>query len=339
VVAWWLAEPQPSASTAEFWKLYLTGATPLRWPSQEPLNGEQLSTSTTEILRWSGDLVGLSKRNGLTPAIASRIAIAVALGHHGLCKDVTLGIVRSGRDIDVDSADEVIGPCVSVLPSRLLLDPSVSLLDLTRKEATADRRARAHQHVTLAQLAKICDLPGRSDLFDILVTYQSLAEREEEPEGQRELAWPIKQPPERITMPTSYTLSLEITPEADDDEALELSCFYDHRIIEQEEVKRLLGTIARVMDYITTAPCTKLGELKLEAGGKALEPIRRPTVKEHGVSGISEKEVAEVVERLAAVWASVLRLDVDEFGAKDSFAALGGDSVRSVSYFDRLELR
>lgn len=239
--------------------------------------------------------------------------------------------MRSGRDINVDSADEVIGPCVSVLPSRLLLDASTSLLDLTREEATADRRARAHQHVTLAQLAKICDLPGRSDLFDILVTYQSLAEREEEPEGQRELAWPIQQPPERITMPTSYTLSLEITPEADDEEALELSCFYDHRIIEREEVKRLLGTIARVMDYITTAPCTKIGELKLEGGEKALKPIRRPAVKVD-VSTVSEKEIAKVVERLTEVWASVLRLDVDEFGAEDSFASLGGDSVRFFSF-------
>lgn len=310
----------------------------MHWPSQEPLNGEQLSTSTTEILHWTGDLPALSRRSGLTPAIASRIAIAVALGHHALAKDVTLGIVRSGRDIDVEAADEIIGPCVSVLPSRLLLDPSTSLLDLARDETTADRRARAHQHVTLAQIAKICSLPGRSDLFDILVTYQSLAEREEEDEEQRKLCWPIRQPPERITMPTSYTLSLEITPEAQDAEALELSCFYDHRIIRQEEVRRLLATIARVMDYITTAPCTKIGELKLEGGGRRLETIPRAEGAARGETRnsvqVDDKDMRNVVSRLAEVWASVLRLDVEDFNAEDSFASLGGDSVCLSPFLD-----
>lgn len=235
--------------------------------------------------------------------------------------------MRSGRDIDVEGADEIIGPCVSVLPSRLLLDPSASLLNLAREETTADRRARAHQHVTLAQIAKICDLPGRSDLFDILVTYQSLAERDEEDEEQRKLSWPIRQPPERITMPTSYTLSLEITPEADDEEALELSCFYDHRIITRSEVQRLLSTIARVMDYITTAPCTKVGELKLESSKSSAPLPRVEAPRESGRVEKTDEEVDEVVGRLSEVWASVLRLDVEEFGADDSFASLGGDSV------------
>lgn len=326
IVSWWLAEPHPSSTTSDFWRSYLTGATPLHWPSQDPLNGQQLSTSTTEILHWSGDLRSLSKRNGLTPAIASRVAIAVALGHHALSEDVTLGIVRSGRDIDVEGADEVTGPCVSVLPSRLLLHPSTSLLDLAHEEATADRRARAHQHVTLAQIAKICNLPGRSDLFDVLVTYQSLAERDEEEAEVAKLPWPIRQPPERITMPTSYTLSLEITPEAEDEEALELSCFYDHRIITREEVQRLLSTIARVMDYISTAPCTKLGELKLSTP-QSSTPLPRVEAPQQALSSASNSEVDAVVERLAEVWASVLRLDSDEFGADDSFASFGGDSV------------
>lgn len=331
IVDWWLAEPQASPATVDFWRSYLTGATPLHWPSVDPLHGEQLSTSTTEILHWSGDLKGLSKRSGLTPAIASRIAIAVALGHHASNQDVTLGIVRSGRDIEVEAADETIGPCVSVLPSRIRLEASTSLLDLTRNETTEDRRARAHQHVTLSQIAKICQLPNRADLFNILVTYQSLAERDEETPEQAKLAWPIRQPPERIYMPTNYTLSLEVTPQHNDSEALELSCFYDHRIIEQAEVARLLATIARVMDYITTAPCTKLGELKLGQG----QAIPRPVAQNGTANGISSsngskassKELDKLIRELNPIWASVLRLSEDEFSPEDSFASLGGDSV------------
>lgn len=331
IVEWWLSEPHAPPATADFWRSYLSHATPLDWPSIEPLHGEQLSTSTTEILHWSGDLQGLSKRSGLTPAIASRVAISVALGHHASNQDVTLGIVRSGRDIEVEAADETIGPCVSVLPSRIRLDTSKSLLDLCRAETVEDRRARAHQHVTLAQIAKICDLPNRADLFNILVTYQSLAERDEETPEQARLAWPIRQPPERIYMPTNYTLSLEVTPQHNDSEALELSCFYDHRVIDKEQVARLLGTIARVMDYITTAPCTTIGELKLGAGQA---PLTRPSTQNGNAndtgmttSKASSQAIEELTQRLTPIWASVLRLDEQEFGLDDTFASLGGDSV------------
>lgn len=335
VASWWLSEARPPQETIDFWRSYLNGAKPLGWPSQDPLHGEMLATTGAAIQHWSGELDALSQRSGITPAIASRLAILVALHHHTGSADVNVGIVRSGRDIDVADADEIIGPCVSVLPSRIRFDPSVSLLSLAKAEADADRRARVHQHVTLSQLARFCDLPGRADLFDILVTFQSLAERD--PSVERAAPWPVRQPPERIHMPTNYTLSFEITPEMHDKDKLELACFFDERIIDKAEVDEILKTVATVLDYLTTAPCTRLGDVKL---GEGAPPPRRAAAGTNGsptgTNGINgsiktlDPSLTPLTQRLAKEWSSVLRVPEDDIGPHDSFASFGGDSVRPL---------
>ncbi|BGP44046.1 hypothetical protein JCM10449v2_008103 [Rhodotorula kratochvilovae] len=347
VAAWWLSESKPPQDTVDFWRSYLDGARPLGWPSQDALEGDMLATTGAAILHWSGELDALSQKHGITPAIASRVAILVALQHHAGASDVNVGIVRSGRDIDVVDADEIIGPCVSVLPSRIRFDnaPSPSLLSLARAESDADRRARLHQHVTLSQLAGVCALPGgRADLFDILVTFQSLAERD--PAFDAAAPWPIRQPPERIHMPTNYTLSFEVTPELDNKDRLELACFFDERNIAQSEVNAVLKSIATVLDYLTTAPCTTVAGVKL-AGGAASDLARarqqaRPAAENsRGVNGAAPAELAPeaaaLVKRLRAEWAAVLRLDADEIGAHDSFGSLGGDSISTMRLAVRLK--
>ncbi|BGP04055.1 Nonribosomal peptide synthetase 4 [Rhodotorula toruloides ATCC 204091] len=339
VASWWLSETTPLQDTIAFWRSYLDGAKPLGWPSQDPLRGEMLATTGAAIQHWSGELDALSQRSGITPAIASRLAILVALQHHTGSSDVNVGIVRSGRDIDVADADEIIGPCVSVLPSRIRFDPNSSLLSLAKAEAEADRRARVHQHVTLSQLARFCDLPGRADLFDILVTFQSLAERD--PAVENAALWPVRQPPERIHMPTNYTLSFEITPEMHNKDKLELACFFDERIIEKSEVDEVLKTVGNVLDYLTTAPCTKLRDVKLGEGATPARHLSKQangTARPSPVNGSKKLDPAlsATVQRLATEWASVLRVLEADIGPHDSFASFGGDSIATMRLAVRL---
>ena len=332
MAAWWLRESSPPPESVDFWRDYLGGARPLGWPTQEALEGDMLATTGASIRYWSGELTALTQRSGITPAIASRIAVLVALHHHARSDDVNVGIVRSGRDIDVADADEVIGPCVSVLPSRIRFEHDPSLLSLAKAEAMADRRARRHQHVTLAQLARFCDLPGRADLFDILVTFQSLAERDSEVETAA--PWPVRQPPERIHMPTNYTLSFEITPELHDGDKLELACFFDERIVTQAEVDDVLKTVGTVLDYLTTAPCTTVSQVKLDpkAAARGPGPVARRQVETNGTSSKTATAAltptqSRLIVRLRKEWAAILRIEEDECGNDESFASLGGDSV------------
>ncbi|GAA5909561.1 hypothetical protein JCM6882_003455 [Rhodosporidiobolus microsporus] len=345
VASWWSSNPEPPSETVEFWRQYLNGAQPLDWPSQTPLNGEMLATTGTSILHWRGELDALTARSGITPAIASRVAISVALSHHARSEDVTIGIVRSGRDIDVDNADEVIGPCVSVLPSRTRFSPSSadaspSLLSLAKAEASTDRLSRAHQRITLSQLSRSCALSSRSDLFSILLTFQSLAEHD--PAWESAAPWPVRQPPERIHMPTNYALSFEVTPEKEDKEALELACFFDPRVVEQEEVDAVLKSAAKVLDYLVGAPCTTVEAVKAKLGGGSGGGQKKQDADEGGKSvvegaEVNEEEVRQLVRRLRKEWAAVLRIEEEEIGEQDSFGFLGGDSIAAMRLAVRLK--
>ncbi|GAA5828502.1 hypothetical protein JCM11251_000821 [Rhodosporidiobolus azoricus] len=344
VASWWSKNPDPPSETVDFWRKYLDGARPLAWPSQNPLKGEMLATTGASILHWRGELHALTAKHGITAAIASRVAIIVALGHHASSSDVTIGIVRSGRDIDVPAADEIIGPCVSVLPSRTRFSPSSgsapttsgSLLALAHAEASSDRLSRAHQRMTLSQISRTCALSSRSDLFSVLLTYQSLAEHD--PSFASAAPWPVQQPPERIHMPTNYALSFEITPEKEDGEKLELACFFDPRVVEQDEVDGVLKSAAKVLDWIVTAPCTGLEEVQAKLGGggvaggeKVQERKEREVSANSEVNGVGdEEEILGLVERLTKAWAAVLRVQEDEIAEQDSFNSLGGDSIAAM---------
>lgn len=343
VASWWRSSSSPPADTVDFWRSYLTSAVPLSWPSQSALNGEMLATTGASILHWSGELEALTQRHGVTPAIASRVAIAVALSIHAKAEDVTVGIVRSGRDVDVQDADEIIGPCVSVLPSRIRFTPSPSssssattspsLLSLSLTESASDRFTRVHQRVTLPQLTSLCSLPSRDSLFSILVTFQSLAERDPSPESDH-LSWPIRQPPERIHMPTNYALSFEVTPQLGKRDELELACFFDERVLGEGEVDEVLKTVAKVMDYLVTAPCTTINAVRRSLGSSSstTSPSPSSVLPSTGADEVNidvdPARLAALEQQIRAEWAAVLRVEEGDIGKGETFASLGGDSVR-----------
>lgn len=258
------------------------------------------------------------------------MAIAVALSRHASTAEVTLGIVRSGRDIDLERGDEVVGPCVSVLPSRILLPSSPSspsLLDLSALEIASDRLIRTHQNITLSALFSLLHLRDRAALFDVLVTYQSLAERSAEEEALA--PWPIRQPPKEIRMPTNYALSFETTPGHDEPAAWEFTCFFDTNAVHEEEVREVLGMVLRVMDYLVTAPCTTVERIDFGDTSAPRKPEEAPTM-DGAPKGreIEEGVLQPLLKKLESIWVDVLRVKGSELSWDDTWASLGGDSVR-----------
>lgn len=322
VVSWWSSRSAIPPSSESFWKPYLLDSKPLNWPTLAPLAGLPLSTSSEKSLHWNGSLSSFSKTHGITPAIASRVAISLALSQYSGSTDITVGIVRSGRDIDLPSASTIIGPIVSVLPSRLLLPPTSCLLSLLIHESSMDLQSRSHQLVTLPELARMGGYESRSAMFDILITYQSLT-----PRPPSSYAYPILQPPMQIRMPTSYTLSFEVTPTRQEDGGMEIACFFDHRVIGGDEVEGLLDTVGQVLEYIVRAPCTILEEMEL--GGQGVQKGAAVEREEGRKEGVVDEGV---MRRVAEVWAGVLRMEVDDvLSSRDlTFSSLGGDSVRLI---------
>lgn len=234
-----------------------------------------------------------------------------------------MGIVRSGRDVDIAYSNEIVGCLVSVLPSRLLLSPLLSLLELAALEIEADRKSRENQLVTLGELARLQAKGTREDLFNILVTYQSLADRD--PEEEETL--PIRNPPSIIRMPTFYGLSVEITPH--NSEQYELTAYYDQSALSPTEVKGFMNTVAQVLDTLIDSPKTTIGQLRLSNLDSSDPPPQQGYDTIQSIDAVRDLKVdSDMVDKIASVWISILRLPNDIPINKDaSFSSLGGDSV------------
>lgn len=321
----WSQHSPPSDSTKEFWRRYLQGAKGLSWPPGTS-RGTTLQTAATVAVHWGGDLSPLSKEHGITPAIATRVAAAISLAKQSGGRDLTLGIVRSGRDIDVPECENMIGPCVSVLPARFQVEKEgLTYLDLLKTEARSDHDARSNQQITIPDIAKICSIPDRQDLYKTLLTYQSLAERV--PEEEESLPRPISEPPEAITMPTNYALSIEITPRAVGN--LELNCFYDGEMVPEGDVRGLMEGMGQVLDAMVGDPNQKLVLPRVEAAGVGQSDGTAPEKSRGDASQDSApgEKVEEIAKRVVGHWAAVLKCDPSKVSRTVKFGDLGGDSV------------
>jgi hypothetical protein len=328
VSRWWRTSAVVQAQRAidDYWARYMKTAKPPNWPALPSLTFTP-STRCAAVHCWQGDLSTLSRSHGITTAIASRVAVYLALLRSSSLTDLVVGIVRSGRDIPVRDADAIIGPCVSVLPARAgLVRSGGSFLDVMRAEAKADHEARRHQRISLSSLSQLASARGR--LFSTLITYQSLAER-----AHADTPPPISEPPESIVMPTVYALSIELTPVATvGGPGMDLHAYYDERVLAADEAERLLATLAQALDAIVADPFARVGSFLPsvvdDEAGDVRVPMRDgvvPCAQQEETKGEADPKLAEVVKRC---WSQVLRLPADRLDVYATFAHLGGDSVR-----------
>jgi hypothetical protein len=302
IVHWWEQRSRPAEETLQFWRRYLAGL-----PAAPRLAYTPLSTQSV-ALHWSGALRNFCLRSGMTPAIVTRVAISLAFG----VQDGVLGIVRSGRDLGVANAEDIVGPCVSVLPARIRLSASQTVMDLLRTETEADIEARRHQDITLPELVRLTGTESRSSLFDVLVTFQNFPKRAERR--------PIEEPPETIVMPTTYRISVEVTPTGNEGE-LDLHVYHEAR---EKDMDGFLARVAHMLSEIV---------LKAEGGAKVGDLVnlgeargRADDRREEGQSSGPGPSSA-LQDRVREAWSKVLKMEASEIGDDSKFGSLGGDSV------------
>jgi len=116
-----------------------------------------------------------------------------------------IGIVLSGRSIELDNADAVIGPMFNTLPFAIDgLPASSTLTDLVKACHQSNVDALPYQHTALSSIKKWIKLKADQELFDSLFVYQGLTEMRER---ESRLPW-VEQQSSSIA---DYPLNVEVT--------------------------------------------------------------------------------------------------------------------------------
>ncbi|KAJ1969009.1 hypothetical protein IWQ62_000897, partial [Dispira parvispora] len=142
------------AQTQSFWEAYLENMEPtpnLFFPTPEnsPVESvtEQLTTSLSLVRTWCSKL-------GITVNSLVRGLWALLLGRY-LGKDtreVTFGVMVTGRDGEIDGVDKMVGLTVNTVPFRVTLDRTQSVQSWLRDIHTQSGAMLSHSHAGLLEI-------------------------------------------------------------------------------------------------------------------------------------------------------------------------------------------
>ncbi|KAK4153807.1 hypothetical protein C8A00DRAFT_43310 [Chaetomidium leptoderma] len=217
-------------SSRPFWLEHLAGATAVSVPSRSPTpcvitQERNVPFEGLEALRTSVGVTHQALVQAAWVSILSKRSSA----------DPTIGIIVSGRNIELDRAERVVGPLFNALPfrARFSTDDQASRntwKSLIRQCHDFNTAVFPFQHVSLRDIQKWCS-EGQA-LFDTLFSFQ----REEEPTDKDGILWTVVDSEPNADYPLALDATLGsdgclrlliVAQKGDDDSTTMLSAMMD----------------------------------------------------------------------------------------------------------------
>ncbi|KIW21633.1 hypothetical protein PV08_02213 [Exophiala spinifera] len=100
-------------------------------------------------------------------------AWALVLARRLQISDVTFGNVTSGRLLDLDESDQVIGPCYQFTPVRVTFEESWTVYDLLKSVQLQMAKSLVHEFLGFDEISRNCtSWPASDKFFDSIVHHQ-----------------------------------------------------------------------------------------------------------------------------------------------------------------------
>ncbi|MFE9046490.1 non-ribosomal peptide synthase/polyketide synthase [Streptomyces sp. NPDC007818] len=170
----WLAE-QDRAAAAEAWRDALAGvAEPTRVAPgaarapvvPERVLGELPEADTARLSAWA-------RSAGLTLNTVVQGAWALLLAQLTGRDDIVTGNTVSGRPPEVDGIESMVGMMINTVPLRVRLRPAETVAGLLTRIQDEQARLLPHQHLGLAEIRTLTEVPAGDELFDSLYAFQN----------------------------------------------------------------------------------------------------------------------------------------------------------------------
>lgn len=161
--------PLAKVSNADkFWRAHLDTWTYQPMPQTSNSSEDVVLTSVIDNLTG---FEGLRKKLGVTPQAIVQAAWVSVL-QSILSSNFTIGIVTSGRSIDYEDADMIIGPLFNTVPFHIEIDPGISSATIVSKCHKYNMQIQDFQHTPLKDIQKWGPSKPGQPLFDTLFVFQ-----------------------------------------------------------------------------------------------------------------------------------------------------------------------
>ncbi|MFJ8477263.1 non-ribosomal peptide synthase/polyketide synthase [Kitasatospora sp. NPDC094011] len=279
----WLAARERTRDTAraagadpapEHWRTVLAD---LAAPTPLPYDRRPAPGATTRSGQWlshrldpaaTDRLRDFARRHRVTLNTLVQGAWALLLAHRSGEDRVCFGTTVSGRPADLPGADAIVGLFITTLPARVAVDGDRGCADWLRalqQERAEDRR---FEHVPLAEIQGLSQLPPGTPLFDSLVVMENYPV-DESTAGAHGLR--IRELDAREA--TNYPLTVVVSP----GERLAVELGHDPRYLDRETARGLADQLLHILDALAATDGTvRPAELDLLPPGERDRLLRGP---------------------------------------------------------------
>ncbi|KZZ97924.1 nonribosomal peptide synthetase [Ascosphaera apis ARSEF 7405] len=226
-----------------FWQNYLNGVRCMRLVSGTPSTTPRHFRTVRGIAPMSlGDLTGQCMEMSTTLLSVVQAAWAKVLGHFSNTQELCFGNVYSGRNIPVDGADLIVGPCFNTLPIRVTLSPESINLNIVHDLRDDNLRILPYQ---LTPLRKLRTQLRRDNgvLFDTLLLLQDDRWRLDD------TIWKLKDEHGAMDLP----LICEVIPDKETG-VVETVLHFDGSLISEADADSILSAFRALLSHTVSYP-------------------------------------------------------------------------------------
>ena len=256
----WL-QKQDRDAAEKFWKERMNGfvtPTPLPFdksPVVEKLEKDYKSEKITLSKVLTLALNDLARRNRITLNSLLQIAWAIMLGRYSNEKEIVFGAIVSGRPVEIEGVESMLGLFINTLPVRLSLPSNVSILTLAKELYAQQVIQNQYSYTPLTDIQALIGLESHLPLFESIMAFENYPVDKSQSKNESG----IKVLDSRIVERTNYPLNVLISPDSE----LFIKLLYDANRFEESTVCRMLSHLRTILEEIAGNPKQRVSDLSI----------------------------------------------------------------------------
>ncbi|KAF1948057.1 hypothetical protein EJ02DRAFT_472530 [Clathrospora elynae] len=309
-----------------FWQDHLSKATFAPFPvlSDEPA---EKATFVTRQLHALTAFESIRRQLNVTAqAIAQACWLSVLQKH--IKGTVATGIVVSGRSIDLEGADRIMGPMFNTLPYQPVPQRSESWACAIKRVHEFNVASHPYQHTPLRDITKWCKRSPDQPLFNSLFVYQI---KQDDEEWANNEAWEVLDG----DAVADYPLAFEVEQKPDD--VLKVTLVTQGHISSEQTSNELLDRFEEALRKVLSDPSATL-ELPVESTGIVENGAYAEAATKKSNSTSDFKWTDDAI-KIREDLASICDIESKEIDETTSIFELGLDSIDFIKLSSMLKKR
>jgi amino acid adenylation domain-containing protein len=257
---------QDTAATEAYWRQRLAGlSSPTQLPIEESHPSQdygQYEQAELVIPPETADMLQqLVQRQRITLNTLVQGTWGLLLSRYSGEDDVVFGATSSGRSIDLEGIDQMVGLFINTLPVRLQVPADTLLLPWLSALHEAQVAQSCFEYASLVEIHRWSEMPAGTPLFNNILVFENYPV---DKTLSRPLNGEVQIHGAQFQEQTNYPLTVTVIP----GQTLSLRFQYDQGRFEQAAVERLAGHVRQLLCEIAANPKRKLWEFSLLTAGE-----------------------------------------------------------------------